>query len=303
MHQWLDLDRLDFFRFDHQLYPEFDEATREAAKAEVYQTFHLLARENLDARKLLASDFVVVNGLLASYYGLEDRSDPEKPRPIRGDAFRKVALPADSPRGGLLGMAAVLGMGSNGERTSPVERGAWVLRKLLDDPPPPAPPNVPQLSRLDGGKLSARERLRAHQEEPQCAQCHRVIDPIGIGLENFDAAGRWRTEDHLYRMNFLMKNGPHGKVIDVSFPIQPAGAFHDGPAFEDYFELRAAVAARGDAFVGGLVRELYTYALGRPASFADNEWIEGIVARACAEGGRLGTILLAIVQAPEFRTK
>jgi hypothetical protein len=302
-HQWLDLDRLDFFRFDHQLYPEFDEATREAAKAEVYQTFHLLARENLDARKLLASDFVVVNGLLASYYGLEDRSDPEKPRPIRGDAFRKVALPADSPRGGLLGMAAVLGMGSNGERTSPVERGAWVLRKLLDDPPPPAPPNVPQLSRLDGGKLSARERLRAHQEEPQCAQCHRVIDPIGIGLENFDAAGRWRTEDHLYRMNFLMKNGPHGKVIDVSFPIQPAGAFHDGPAFEDYFELRAAVAARGDAFVGGLVRELYTYALGRPASFADNEWIEGIVARACAEGGRLGTILLAIVQAPEFRTK
>jgi hypothetical protein len=302
-HQWLDVDRLDFFRFDHQLYPDFDEATREAAKEEVYHTFHLLARENLDARRLLASDFVVVNGLLASYYGLEDLTDPAKPKPIKGDAFRKVALPAGSPRGGLLGMAAVLGMGSNGERTSPVERGAWVLRKLLNDPPPPAPPNVPQLSRLDGKKISARERLLAHQEEPQCAQCHRAIDPIGFGLENFDAAGRWRTEDHLYKMNFLMKNGPHGKVIDTTFPIEPAGAFHEGPAFKDYYELRAAIAARGDDFLRGLIAAVYAYALGRPASFADTELIEGIVARAKAEGGGLGSIVLAIVQTPEFRTK
>jgi hypothetical protein len=200
-------------------------------------------------------------------------------------------------------MAAILGMGSNGERTSPVERGAWVLRKLLNDPPPPAPPNVPQLSRLDGRKISARERLLVHQEEPQCAQCHRAIDPVGFGLENFDAAGRWRTEDHLYRMNFVMKNGPHGKVVDVSFPIDPAGAFHGGPAFADFFELRTAIAARGDDFLRGLVENLFAYAIGRPVSFADAEVIDGLVARAVADGGGLASIVEAIVTTPEFRTR
>ncbi len=129
---------------------------------------------------------MVINGFLANYYGIEG---------VHGDAFRKVPLPAGSPRGGLLGMAAVHLMGGNGEHTSPVERGAWVLRKLLNDPPPPAPANVPALTRLAGKVLTTRERMLAHQEDAQCASCHRKIDPIGFGLENFDAAGLWRTED------------------------------------------------------------------------------------------------------------
>ena len=302
-HQWLGVDRLDFFRFDHQLHPDFDEAAREAAKGEIYHTFHALLRRNLDARKLLAGEFVVVNGLLADYYGLEDITDPSKPRPITGDAFRLVALPAGSPRGGLLGMAAVLGMGSNGERTSPVERGAWVLRKLLNDPPPPAPPNVPQLSRLDGQKLPVRERLKMHQEEPQCAQCHRAIDPIGFGLENFDAAGKWRTEDHLYTANFVVKNGPHGKVVDASFPIDPSGAFYRGPAFRDSFELRARIAERGDDFLRGLIEHLYAYALGRPVSFIDADTIDGLVAKAKADDGRMASIVQRIIATAEFQTK
>ena len=103
-------------------------------------------------------------------------------------AFRKVNLPSGSPRGGLLGMAAIHAMGSDGVKSSPVERGAWVLRHLLQDPPPPAPPNVPQISRLADKPLTTRERLAAHMEEAQCASCHRKIDPIGFGLENFDAA-------------------------------------------------------------------------------------------------------------------
>jgi hypothetical protein len=302
-HQWLDLDRLDFFRFDHQLHPDFDEATRESAKGEIHHTFHRLLRDDLDARKLLASDFVVVDGLLAAYYGLEDLADPAKPRPIAGDEFRRVQLPAGSPRGGLLGMAAVLGMGSNGERTSPVERGAWVLRKLLDAPPPPAPPNVPQLSRLDAKPVSTRERLALHQEQPQCAQCHRTIDPIGFGLENFDAAGRWRTEEHAYRTDWVVKGGPVGKVVKASFPIEPAGAFHRGPAFRDYFELRQRIAERGDDFLRGLVTALYAYALGRPASFADGEAIDALVAGARADGGRLGSLVRRLVATPEFGTK
>jgi hypothetical protein len=297
-HQWLDVDRLDFFRFDYQLYPEFDESTREAAKGEIYHTFHTLLAENLDARKLLKTDFVVVNGLLAAYYGLDDAG-----KPIQGMQYRKVALPPGSPRGGLVGMAAVLGMGSNGERTSPVERGAWVLRKLLNDPPPPAPANVPQLSRLDGKKITTRERMRMHQEQPQCAQCHRVIDPIGFGLENFDAAGKWRTEEHFYKLNFIMKNGPHGKVVDATFPIDPAGAFHNGSAFKDFFELRDLIAARGDDFLRGLIENLYAYALGRPVSFADTDTIHGLVAQAKADGGGLASIIQSIVATPEFRTK
>jgi len=302
-HQWLDVDRLDFFRFNPQLYPGFDESTREAAKEEIYHTFHLLTQQNLDVRQLLKSDFVVVNGLLAEYYGLQDTSKPGEPKPVKGDQFRRVTLPQGSPRGGLLGMAAVLGMGSNGERTSPVERGAWVLRKLLHDPPPPAPANVPQLSRLDGKEIDTRERLRMHQEEPQCAQCHRRIDPIGFGLENFDAAGLWRTEEVTYKAGVLIPGGPVGKLVSKRFPIEPAGSFHGGPAFRDFFELRDRVADRGDAFLRGLVEHLFAYGSGRPPSFADAEVIDEIVAAAKADGAGLGGIILKIVATPEFRTK
>ena len=297
-HQWLSLDRLDFFRFDHELYPDFDESTRRAAKREVYETFHDLVARNRDARLLLSADTVVVNGLLAAYYGLDDGG-----RPVIGDDFRPVRLPPGSPRGGLLGMAAILAMGSNGERTSPVERGAWVLRKLMNDPPPPAPPNVPQLSRLEGKPLSTSERLRLHQEEPQCAQCHRAIDPIGLGLENFDAAGRWRTEELFYKRGWVVKDQLAGKVVDGSRPIDPAGAFHGGPSFGDVFELRDSIAAtHGDAFLRGLVENLFAYAIGRPVSFLDADTIDGLTAAARQDAG-LETIIQRLVATQEFQTK
>ncbi|MCB1086726.1 MAG: DUF1592 domain-containing protein, partial [Verrucomicrobiae bacterium] len=186
VHQWLGLDRIDFFEVNRALYPRFDSGTKVAAKGEIYETFAYLLRHNASLRDLLKSDYVVINRVLAHYYGISG---------VKGDGYEKVSLPKDSPRGGLLGMAGILFMGGNGERTSPVERGAWVLRKLLHDPPPPAPANVPAITRLSGQVLTTRERLLAHQEEPQCASCHRKIDPIGFGLENFDAAGQWRTED------------------------------------------------------------------------------------------------------------
>jgi hypothetical protein len=296
-HQWLLLDRLDLFQFDYKNYPKFDESTRAAAKGEVYHTFHTLLTENLDARKLLAADFVVVNAVMADYYGLTDNG-----KPVTGMTYRTVALPEKSPRGGLLGMACILGMGSNGVISSPVERGAWVLRKLLDDPPPPAPANVPQLSRLDEEKLTARERLYAHQEQAQCKQCHRRIDPIGFGLENFDAAGMWRDVD-TYKPGEYLRRGPDGALMVATYPIEPAGAFHNGPAFKDYFELRDLIAARGDDFLRGLIENLYEYALGRPTSFADAEAIDGLLVAAKAYGGGLKSIVKQIVATPEFQTK
>ena len=283
-HQWLGMDRLDFFQFDFKLHRGFDDSTKAAAREEVYQTMSCLLRENLGLRRLLKSDFVVVNGLLASYYGLEG---------VSGDEFRKVSLPADSPRGGLLGMAAILAMGGNGQYTSPVERGAWVLRKLLHDPPPPAPPNVPQLARLEGKMLNVRERLRAHQEQPQCANCHRKIDPIGFGLENFDAAGKWRTEDTYERKGGTKK----------TWPVDPAAAFHNGPAFKDYFELRDIVASRSDAFARGLTEALIEYALGRPFGFTDEQLATSVVKQAREKDFALREFIHALVASEDFHSK
>jgi hypothetical protein len=240
---------------------------------------------------LLAAEYVVVNGLLADYYGLEG---------VLGDEFRQVALPAGSPRGGLLGMAAIHAMGSNGEHTSPVERGAWVLRKLLNDPPPPAPPNVPQLARLAGKSLTTRERVVFHQEEPQCASCHRKIDPIGFGLENFDAVGAWRTTDSSVAVNAAGKPDPKTKK---TWTIDPSGALHGGPAFADFFELRGIVAARPEQFARGLTAALIQYALGRPCGFGDEPLIDSIVNDARSHEFGTRSFIHALVQSRSFRTK
>jgi hypothetical protein len=283
-HQWLGMERLDFFQFDFKLHRAFDDSAKTAAREEVYQTMACLLRENLSLRNLLKSDFAVINGLLAKYYGIDG---------VSGDDFRKVTLPAGSPRGGLLGMAAVLAMGSNGEYTSPVERGAWVLRKLLHDPPPPAPPNVPQLARLDGKLLDVRERMRAHQEQPQCASCHRKIDPIGFGLENFDAAGKWRTEDTYERKGAGKK----------TWPVDPAAALHNGPAFKDYFELRDIVASRSEPFARGFTEALIEYALGRPYGFSDEDLAAGIVRQAQQKDFALREFIHALIASDAFHTK
>lgn len=280
-HQWLGMDRLDFFQFNTRLYPQFDESTKAASKTEVFATVEHLLRNNGSLSSLLKSDFIVTNGLLANYYGIEG---------ITGDQFRPVPLPAASPRGGLLGMAAIMAIGSNGETTSPVERGAWVLRKLLNDAPPPAPPNVPQISRLEGQLLTTRERLRAHQEEAQCASCHRKIDPIGFGLENFNAVGSWRTEDR------YVKTGIGSK----EWTIDPAGAFHNGPAFKSYFELRDLIAAREDDFARGFSEALIEYALGRPYSFSDEDLAMRLVAAAKSAKFSLQPFIQTLVASPEF---
>lgn len=284
VHQWLGMDRLDFFQFDTKQFRDFDESAKAAARREVYETFAHLLRNNGSLTKLLKSDEIHVNGLLATYYGIEG---------ISGDAFQKVKLPANSPRGGLLGMAAILAMGSNGERTSPVERGAWVLRKLLHNPPPPAPPNVPQLDRLAGKPISPRERLLAHQEEPQCLQCHRKIDPIGFGLENFNAAGKWRTEETFEKRGVGKK----------TWPIDPSGQFYNGPAFQDYFQLRDLIAAKSEDFARGFTEALIEYALGRPYGFTDAALADDIVKRAKAKSFAMKEFFVALAMSREFGRK
>lgn len=292
VHQWLDMERLDFFQFDVKLYRDFDESTRAACRREVYESFAHLLRGSTHGRlgKLLKSDYVFVNGLLATYYGIDD---------VAGDDFRKIKLPADSPRGGLLGMAAIHAMGSDGVVSSPVERGAWVLRHLLNDPPPPAPPNVPQISRLEGQILTSRERLLAHQEEAQCASCHRKIDPIGFGLENFNAAGKWRTED-----SYQARDG-RGRGVGKrkTWAIDASGAFHKGPAFNDYHELRDLIAEREEDFANGFTEHLIEYALGRPFGFTDEDLANEIVSSARSKEFAVSEFIHALIQSRPFQSK
>ncbi len=289
--QWLGMERLDFFQFDLKRYPQFNDSTKEAARHEVYETFAHLLRTNGPLSDLLRADYVVVNGLLADYYGLPG---------VSGDTFRPVSLPAGSPRGGLMGMAAVHAMGSNGEHTSPVERGAWVLRKLLNDPPPPAPPNVPQLARLAGKSLTTRERVVLHQEEPQCASCHRKIDPIGFGMENFDAVGAWRTTDSAMAVNAAGKPDPKTKK---TWTIDPSGKLHGGPSFANYFELRSIVADQPEQFARGFTAAVIQYALGRPSGFGDEELIDSIVQDADSQGLGVRAFIHGLVQSEPFRSQ
>ncbi len=293
VHQWLHMERLDFFQFDPNRHREFDESMRSASRQEVYESFaHLLRGKGPQAHLgyMLKSDYVIINGLLANYYGVEG---------VVGDEFRKVKLSANSPRGGLLGMAAIHAMGSDGIESSPVERGAWVLRYVLNDPPPPAPPNVPQLSRLADKPLSAREKVIAHQTEAQCASCHRKIDPIGFGLENFDAAGKWRSEEHRYSRNRKGKMTPS----KGTFPIDASGQLHKGPAFANYFQLRDIIAGRDDDFIRGYCEALIEYGLGRPTSIVDTDLVNEMMAAAKKEDNAASAFIDALVQSEAFRRK
>jgi hypothetical protein len=285
LHQWLHMDRLDFFQFSARHYREFDENTRAAAREEVYQTFLYLLRSKDDGQldQLLKSDHVVINSLLASHYNIQG---------VEGNHFRKVSLPKNSPRGGFLGMAAVHAMGSDGKISSPVERGAWVLRYLLNDPPPPAPANVPQLSRHEGKKLTKREVLTAHQEEPQCASCHRKIDPIGFGLENFDASGKWRIAAK-HEITPKNKKGT----------IDPSGAFYKGPKFDSFYKFRDIIASRKNDFSRSFTKALIEYALGRPVAFTDDVLLDSIIKQAHSKNNALSEFIYAIVLSPSFQSK
>ncbi|MEM6469639.1 MAG: DUF1592 domain-containing protein [Planctomycetota bacterium] len=290
VYQWLDMQRLGMFQFNGAQFRTFDNAVRDSAAEEIFQTVRLMLDERIPLRTLLRSDFVVINDILADYYGLPG---------FVGHEFRRVELPRDSKRGGLIGTAAVLAMGSDGVRASAVERGAWVLRHLLHDPPPPAPPNVPMLTRFDGEQLSARELARAHQEQPQCAQCHQKIDPVGFGLENFDASGTWREQEVVGSGRFRFGRW----TKETRFEIDPSGQLPGGVEFANFHELRDRIAVHEDAFARGLVESLIAYGLGRPYGFTDKPLADAILAEGKMKDYELSTLILALVRSETFRSR
>ncbi len=247
---WLRLQDLDKIHPDALTFPRFDHSLAESMKRETELLFDTLIREDRSMLELLTADWTFVNERLARHYGIPNITGPE---------FRRVQV-ADENRRGLLGHGSILMMTSVADRTSPVLRGKWVMEVLLASPPPAPPPNVPLLEETagvaDARLLSVRERMEQHRSNPQCTSCHRVIDPLGLALENFDVTGQWRIKDN-------------GVTID------PSGTLYDGSSISGPAGLRQALLKRSDVVVSSFTESLMTYALGRRVEFYDMATVRG----------------------------
>jgi hypothetical protein len=277
--QWLRLQDLDKLRPDALLYPAYDATLAEGFKRETELLFFHVAREDRSVLTLLTADYTFVNERVARHYGLPD---------VSGSHFRRVDLRA-TPRRGLLGHGSILASTSVADRTSPVQRGKWVLEVLFGTPPPPPPPEV--ANDLDattkpvteGGRvLSVRERMEQHRKDPMCRSCHRVIDPLGLALENFDVDGRWRIKD----------NG---------VPVDAEGTLFDGTTLHGPAELRQALLDRPETLLRNFTEYLMTYALGRRIEHGDMPQVRRVVKDAGRNGYRFSSFVLGIVQSPAFQ--
>ena len=274
--QWLHLRNLKNSGPDLHAFPDFDDNLRQAMKEETTLFFDSVMREDRSVVDLLDADYTFVNERLARHYGIPN---------VYGSRFRKVNVPSEARRG-LLGQASILTVTSYPNRTSPVERGKWVLTNLLGVPPQPPPPNVPPLqeSASDGRVLSLRERLEKHRADPVCAGCHRAMDPIGFALENFDGIGTWRTRDD-------------GRTID------PSGTLFNGAALDGVVALRQELVKRPEIFIGVMTEKMLTYALGRGLEYYDMPAVRKVVRDAKGNDYRFSSIVLGIVKSAPFRMK
>ncbi|QDU15542.1 hypothetical protein CA11_33680 [Gimesia maris] len=274
--QWLKLGNLHTRTFDPKKFPQMTAALRSAMYDEARLFFESIVRENRSVSEFIDSDYTFLNGNLASIYGLENT--------VTGPEMRKVKL-TNGNRGGILGMPGVLAATSFPNRTSPVNRGVWVLEQVLGDHVPAAPPDVPSLEKQDQkqiASLTLRERTELHRSEAVCANCHRLLDPIGFGLENFDAIGRWRDLDE------------NGQAIDAS------GELPGGRNFSNPKELKAIIAQHNAKFSRNLVERLLAYALCRRLEGYDEIVIDGLMQKIAKDDYRMQTLITEVVTSYPF---
>jgi len=276
--QWLYLRNLKAANPDPRLFPDFDDNLREAFRRETELFFGSVKDDDRSVLELLNANYTFANERLAKHYGIPN---------VYGSHFRRVALPADSPRGGLLGQGSILTVTSYANRTSPVQRGKWVLENLVGMPPPPPPEKVPPLKEPDRGAkvLSMRERMVEHRANPACAGCHQLMDPIGLSTENFDAIGRWRIKD------------------ESGAPVDASGGLIDGSAFDGVTGLRRALLNRPEQFVTTFTEKLMTYAIGRGVDPSDGPAVRAIVRQSREAGYRFSSVILGIVQSAPFQMR
>ena len=274
--QWLQTRALHGAAPDAKLFQTFNDALRQDFEDETNQFFAHIMREDRSILEFINADYTFVNERLAKHYGIKD---------IKGREFRKVTL-KDPARGGVITQASVLTVTSNPIRTSPVKRGKWILENILGTPPPPPPPMVPELAEEEQVVLSGtlRQRMEQHRKDPNCASCHQRMDPLGFGLENFNAIGAFRTQD--------------GK-----FPLDTSGTLPDGSSFNGPKELKAMLATRKDDFARCLAEKLLTYALGRGLEYYDKQAVDRIVRETAADGYKFSRLVLAIVGSEPFQKR
>jgi len=269
--QWLRVNDLGRQVFDPKLFPQMTPALRESMLDEARLFFEDIVRKNHRAIRLVDSDYTFLNQPLAELYGLGSS--------VKGPRMRRVKL--ENPnRGGILGMSATLAATSFPTRTSPVRRGVWVLEQILGEHVPPPPPDIPALDTQEskGAQgLTLRQRTELHTKNPVCANCHRTLDPIGFGLENFDAIGRWRDRN------------------EAGIPIDSAGKLPAGSAFSNPAELKRLLAARESDLARNLTERFMAYALGRPLEGYDEVVIDQLMARIAADGYQVRTILTEVI--------
>ena len=274
--QWLRLQDLDKIHPDPLLFPQFDRSLAEAMRHETELLFGDILKRDSDVLELLTADYTFVNERLAKHYGIPG---------VTGGRFQRVSIP-DENRRGLLGQGSILTMTSVADRTSPVLRGKWVLEVLFGAPPPPPPPDVPDLevTKASHGSrlLSVRERMEMHRASPQCQSCHRVIDPLGLALENFDVTGAWRIRDS-------------GVSVDAS------GDLYDGTRLNGPVDLRRALLKRSETVLRTFTENLMAYSLGRRLEYYDMPTIRTIVRQAGTEHNRFSSFVLGIVKSPAFQ--
>jgi hypothetical protein len=274
--QWLHLRNLESITPDLRLFPDFDDNLRRAFRQETELLVESVLREDRSVLDLLQADYTFLNERLAKHYDIPH---------VYGERFRRVALGADRQRGGLLRHGSILTVTSYATRTSPVIRGKWILENFLGTPPPPPPPNVPALNDAKvSASLPIRERLAAHRSNAACASCHRLIDPVGFSLEQFDAVGRWRTMEE-------------GKPVDA------AGGLPDGSQFEGVSGLEQALLRRPEWFVRTLTEKLFTFALGRAPQESDAPAIRQIVREARANNYRFSSLIVGLATSTPFQMR
>jgi mono/diheme cytochrome c family protein len=273
--QWLQLRNLQRVTPDNDLFPEFDDNLRQGFRREVELLFDAVMREDRSVLELLTADFTFVDERVARHYGIPG---------VYGSQFRRVAV-TDDVRKGLLGKGAILAVTSNADRTSPVVRGKWILDNLQGMPPPSPPANVPALEESAGTEpKSMRDQMAAHRANPVCASCHKLMDPIGLALENFDAIGRWRTKD-------------------AAGPIDASGDLIDGTHVDGVVQLREALLKRPEVFVGTFTEKLMTYALERGVDAPDMPTVRRIVREGAARNYRFSSLVLGVVKSPAFQMR
>jgi mono/diheme cytochrome c family protein len=276
--QWLHLRNLEAAAPNLRLFPDFDDNLRTAFREETQLLFASIVDEDRNVLDLLRADYTYLNERLARHYEIPG---------VYGTQFRRVALPDGSVRRGLLGHGSLLTVTSYATRTSPVQRGKWILENLLGMPPLIPPANVPPLEDPEPGVAarSMRERMEAHRANPACAACHRLMDPAGLSMENFDAIGRWRDRNEDWT------------------PIDAAGSIPGGGRFDGVSGLRAAVLARPEVFAGTVTEKLMTYALGRGLTAHDGPAIRAIVRQAATNDYRFSSLVLGIIESTPFQMR